>query len=148
MKKVFLIAAIAGLFFTACNSTKEESVVNADEQTDEPVIDMSKAKNSIDYLGTYKGVIPCADCEGIETVITLNPDESYDIKETYLGKSDNVFEDVGSFDWMDDGNRLKLEDTDSNVRFFTVAEGKLIMLDLVGNPLETVNQKNYELIKQ
>lgn len=148
MKKVFLIAAVAGLFIAGCNSTKEESTVNTDGQTEEPVIDMSNAKNSIDYLGTYKGVVPCADCEGIETVITLNPDESYNIKETYLGKSDNMFEDVGSFDWMDDGNRLKLEDTDSNIRFFAVSEGKLIMLDLEGNPTEGVNDKNYELIKQ
>lgn len=148
MKKVFLIAAVAGLFIAGCNSTKEESAVNTDGQTEEPAIDMLNAKNSIDYLGTYKGVIPCADCEGIETVITLNPDESYNIKETYLGKSDNVFEDVGSFDWMDDGNRLKLEDTDSNIRFFAVSEGKLIMLDLEGNSTEGVNDKNYELIKQ
>lgn len=148
MKNVFLIAAVAGLIFASCKSTKEESVAVADEQTEEPAIDMSTAKNSIDYLGTYKGVVPCADCEGIETVITLNPDESYNIKETYLGKSDNVFEDVGSFDWMDDGNRLKLEDTDSNVRFFTVADGKLIMLDMEGNPIESVYDKNYELIKQ
>jgi len=148
MKKTFLIAAVVGLFFAGCNSTKEESVVNTGEQTEEPVIDMSNAKNSIDYLGTYKGVVPCADCEGIETVITLNPDESYNIKETYLGKSDNGFEDVGSFDWMDDGNRLKLEDTESNIRFFAVAEGKLIMLDMEGNPIESTNDKNYELIKQ
>ncbi|MFA7615975.1 MAG: copper resistance protein NlpE [Moheibacter sp.] len=148
MKKVFLIAAVAGLFIAGCNSTKEESLVNADEQSEEPAIDMSNSKNSIQYLGTYKGVVPCADCEGIETVITLNPDESYEIKETYLGKSDNSFEDIGSFDWMDDGNRLKLEDTDSNIRFFEVAENKLIMLDSEGNPAEGPNDKNYELIKQ
>lgn len=148
MKKIFLIAAVAGLFFASCNSTKEESLINTGEQTDGQVIDMSNAKNSINYLGTYKGVVPCADCEGIETVITLNPDESYNIKETYLGKSANSFEDVGSFDWMEDGNRLRLEDTDSNIRFFTVSERKLVMLDRDGNPIESVNDKNYELIKQ
>jgi copper homeostasis protein (lipoprotein) len=39
------------------------------------VIDEHNAKNSLDYIGMYKGIVPCADCEGIETILNLR-DES------------------------------------------------------------------------
>ncbi|MFU8831928.1 MAG: copper resistance protein NlpE N-terminal domain-containing protein, partial [Wenzhouxiangella sp.] len=29
---------------------------------------------SLDWVGTYSGVVPCASCPGIETSITLNDD--------------------------------------------------------------------------
>jgi len=42
---------------------------------------------------TYEGVLPCADCSGLKTELTLNRNasssapETYKLRETYLGKS-------------------------------------------------------------
>ena len=36
--------------------------------------DIHNAETSLDYEGTYKGVLPAADCPGIETTLILNPD--------------------------------------------------------------------------
>lgn len=35
--------------------------------------------------GTYTGMLPCADCTGIETTITFNQDRSYSMKNMYMG---------------------------------------------------------------
>ena len=34
--------------------------------------------------GTYEGTLPCADCPGLQTLITFNSDGSFYMKETYL----------------------------------------------------------------
>lgn len=148
MRKLFLTAAVVGLTLSACKSTKEESVLNAETESQETVAEQPEAKSSIDFIGSYKGVLPCADCEGIETLITLNPDESFSIKQTYLGKEDKPFEEIGSYEWMEDGNRLMFEDTESNITYYLVTDGKLTMLDSEGNPVEGPNAANYELNKQ
>ena len=120
------------MFLTvSCESKKEEVVTN---QTQEAV-DEHNAKNSLDYLGTYKGTLPCADCEGIETEIILSKDEK-------------VFEELGDFTWQEDGNTMSLEGIDSEPTLYFVSENKLIQLDQEGNKIEGNLAKNYELLKQ
>lgn len=51
-------------------------------------IDSHNSQNSLDWQVTYKGITPCADCEGIETEVVLNKDLTYLIKTKYLGKGD------------------------------------------------------------
>jgi len=66
------------------------------------------SRNSIDWEGTYTGVLPCADCEGIETVIKLSKDLTYSMTSKYIGKSSKTFEGKGSFSWSKEGNKIKL----------------------------------------
>ena len=40
-------------------------------------VDMHNSRNSLDWVGIYEGVLPCADCPGIKTRLTLNYDGSY-----------------------------------------------------------------------
>ncbi len=37
--------------------------------------------------GSYLGIVPCADCEGIETRVTLFADTTYLLVNNYLGKN-------------------------------------------------------------
>jgi len=57
-------------------------------------------------VGTFEGVLPCADCEGIRTRLTLHangPDDftsaTYALVETYLGTSDGVQRVRAEGDW-------------------------------------------------
>lgn len=34
--------------------------------------------------GTYEGTLPCADCPGLQTLITFNSDGTFYMEETYL----------------------------------------------------------------
>lgn len=44
------------------------------------------AMNSLDLAGTYQGVLPCADCNGIATEILINNDQTFVIKSNTYGK--------------------------------------------------------------
>ncbi|MEX2593665.1 MAG: copper resistance protein NlpE N-terminal domain-containing protein [Anditalea sp.] len=48
------------------------------------------SRNTQDWGGTYEGVVPCADCEAIKTVLTLNENRTFILKTTYQGKDDQV----------------------------------------------------------
>ena len=144
MKKNLVAIILSFFFVLSCETKKEETAV----ETIEVVADEHTAKNSLDYLGTYKGVLPCADCEGIETEIVLNKDETYTKKTKYLGKDETVIEELGDFTWLEDGTRMSLEGLDSEPVLYFVAEGKLIQLDEDGNKIEGDMGKNHELIKQ
>jgi uncharacterized lipoprotein NlpE involved in copper resistance len=49
------------------------------------------ARNSLDWAGSYRGLLPCADCDGIETVVRLENDGTYRLQLKYRGRSDEVF---------------------------------------------------------
>ena len=179
MKKTLLILSLSGLALTACSksnqtpadantasqatevaasqaaatetvasqATASEATTNSAESVKPPV--EGNAQASLDWNGTYKGVLPCASCEGIETKLELNSDKTYEIKETYLGKGDGKpFESKGSFQF-DSKNPSVIElDQAGDGRKYFVAEGYLKALDLEGNEITGELADKYQLKKE
>jgi len=145
MKQIILMATFAAFLFAGCETKKGEEVITPG--TPEETTDGHNAQNSLDLLGTYKGILPCADCEGIETEITFNEDETYKMTMKYKGKGDKVFEEIGDYSWKEDGKTLMLEGIDSEPVLYMVTENKLIHLDQNGEKITGPMEKNYELIK-
>jgi copper homeostasis protein (lipoprotein) len=106
------------------------------------------AANSLDWHGTYTGVLPCADCEGISTTLTLNADETYHLSTVYLGNEDGEFHRRGTFSWNDAGNTVRLNDFDSGPALYFVAENRLFQLDMDGNRITGDLAGRYILDKQ
>jgi hypothetical protein len=75
----YLLIIFAVLNFCSClNQPQTEKPENSKSETfSAPVPDMHNARISLDYFGSYKGVLPCADCEGIETIIGIHPTNAY-----------------------------------------------------------------------
>jgi len=136
---------VTAFLFTGCETKKGEKVITPGVL--EKTMDEHNAQNSLDFLGTYKGTLPCADCEGIETEITFNADETYKMTMKYKGKGDKVFEEIGDYGWKEDGKTLMLEGIDSAPVLYGVEENKLIHLDQDGKRITGPMGKNYELIK-
>ena len=84
------------------------------------------ARVSLDWSGAYRGVLPCADCEGIETVVVLAPDGTYRSHERYLGKTDEVSSEHGRFHWNEAGNTVTLPGREPTHYF--VGENHLLRL--------------------
>ncbi|UOO88750.1 copper resistance protein NlpE N-terminal domain-containing protein [Vitreoscilla massiliensis] len=42
------------------------------------------AENSLDWSGKYLGILPCADCEGIYSQLTLQQDKTFVLEEHYM----------------------------------------------------------------
>ncbi|MHA3981501.1 copper resistance protein NlpE [Acinetobacter venetianus] len=152
MKKSIIALSLASIFLVACSKADNK---NNQEQTPTAASEVvavdsaHTAENSLDWNGTYKGVLPCADCEGIETELELNADKTYELKETYLGKGDGkAFESKGSFQF--DANNtsvIELDKTGDNRKYF-VAEGYLKALDMEGNEITGDLADKYELKKE
>jgi heat shock protein HslJ len=112
-------------------------------------IDTHNSQNALDWQGTYKGITPCADCEGIETEITLNTDLSFVIKTQYLGKGDGkVFEEKGNFAWDKTGGSISLSGMKGRPSQYKVGENKLIPLDMEGKAITGQLTEKYVLIKE
>lgn len=147
-RTVFLTLSFAILFFTGCNtpqSGKEKSKGNPEVSSMPP--DKHTSQNALDYHGTYKGVVPCADCEGIETIIILKKNNEYEIAVTYLGKSDSLFRESGNFSWSEDGRIITLEGLENRASQYQVGENRLFQLDLEGNRITGYLAEKYILEK-
>lgn len=96
----------------------------------ETVPTTDNSRSSLDWAGTYQGTLPCADCPGIKTEITLLSDGRFRMGTYYLERSNAAELDSGSFTWNQDGNRILLNNDSS--RQFLVGENRLFKLDLSG----------------
>jgi copper homeostasis protein (lipoprotein) len=102
--------------------------------------------NSVDWEGTYESIIPCADCRGIKTIITLNLDSTYHRSEEYLGKNEKPFTDTGKYIWDKSGNQITLIDQKRNQKY-KVGEEHLLHLDRDGNVIQGELAQQYVLKK-
>ncbi|WP_075348742.1 copper resistance protein NlpE [Algoriphagus marinus] len=143
---LFLLSSI--LF--SCDNSKKRTI-----QVDETKIEESLRKpdshnsmNSLDWNGTYKGILPCADCEGIETILTLNPDQTYILVTNYLGRNDALEEEKkGSFSWNEAGSIITLTNITSGPNQYKVGENRIWHLDINGEIITGDLADHYVLIK-
>ena len=148
MNKSLCCITLLALFTTACSEApKAETAVDTTQvQTDAaktvPVGDTSQ--NSLDWAGSYEGVLPCASCEGIQTLITLQSDNSFVQETVYLGKDEKILKLMGKAAWDEKGQKITLEDGTQ----YLVGENQLIMLDTEGQRITGDLAANYVLKKK
>lgn len=106
------------------------------------------SRDSLDWSGMYVGTLPCADCEGIQTSMTINQNQSFVLVSTYLGKDNATFESQGVFSWSDDGSTIILPVSPDSPSRYRVGENTLTMLDLDGQVITGDLAAHYVLHKQ
>jgi uncharacterized lipoprotein NlpE involved in copper resistance len=89
------------------------------------------SRNALDWAGVYAGVLPCADCPGIETRLTLQRDGGFELSTRYLDRQPAPQTVRGQFQWNAAGNTITL-DAAGQGRQFRVGEGRLLQLDRDG----------------
>ena len=109
MKKVIILACSCFLLAACGNSAKTNNSTSADS-TATQVADIHNAETSLDYEGTYKGVFPAADCPGIETTLTLNPDKTFTLHSVYIDR-DSSFDEKGTYYKVEE-NKVRLLNDD------------------------------------
>ncbi|OKP03511.1 envelope stress response activation lipoprotein NlpE [Xenorhabdus eapokensis] len=133
-KKILLALLVAGVFTAAgCQNTSvtQESPVSQEKyQSTEKV---------------FSGIVPCADCAGIETTLQLAKDGTYILGQTYLEAKheENTFFETGH--WVINGKKIVLSDQDGKKSYYLMKGENLGLLDINGDPIES--SFNYELDK-
>lgn len=132
---------VIGLF-ASCNNASEKS----SEKKDTTVVEKKTVDSvAIRMAGVYSGNIPCADCAGIMTFLSLDPGMTYRIEETYIGKSDTAYLNKGT--WKRDGDKIELYDNDK-IRVSYLAEGdNLLQLDIEGRRISGNLGDRYRLVR-
>lgn len=130
---ILLIFTIVGL---SCKSQKK--------QTKTPVQVSDNSMTSLDWDGTYQGILPCADCPGIKTQLVLNKDLTYQIKTSYLERGVGI-DTEGEFSWNYEGNIITLDD--NYPQKYLIGENQLFSLDGDGNRITGDLAARFILVK-
>ncbi|MBN3581513.1 copper resistance protein NlpE N-terminal domain-containing protein [Algoriphagus aestuarii] len=139
--------------FSSC-SAKNSSETNKPEENissamEEGLPIQDNSMTSLDWDGTYSGIVPCADCSGIETTLTLNLDRTFTIITNYLGRNDALEETFnGNFRWDESGSKVILEGVQFAPNQFKVGENKIWQLDRSGNMITGDLADHYILFKK
>lgn len=155
MKIKLLSLLFASAFIMYSCDTKKEDVIVVDEdavilEDSTSMVDEHNAQTSLDWKGTYEGVLPCADCEGIKTELELNDDNTYELETEYLGAKEELKEtQKGTFIWVD-GNNIQLEGLkDENAsKMYKIEENKVRFLNKDGSLVEGELAEHYVLTKK
>ncbi len=154
MKTNLFFLAFLLFAFAACQPAADNEAntgTNEDQPAGTPMAAADNSRTSLDWDGIYTGTLPCADCEGIKTMIWLKNDETYVAKTKYLGKSDEVFTQTGNLNWNEAGSKITLqvnEEGDQIARTYQVGENVLFHLDNDGNRITGDMADKYRLTKQ
>lgn len=147
-RKFVLILSMAFVFIQCKKNETEEVVEEISTEPYEVIAPSHESRLALDYTGRYQGVVPCADCEGIETVLTLLDTANYVLETKYLGKPNkdvNIVE--GMYNWSEKNNVIRLNGITDRPNLFFVAENKLIQLDMEGQRISGDLAAKYELAK-
>lgn len=134
-KNILALAVVSGLFLISCQKKTTEVTIDQTPHQDTMVIEDTEhtSQNSLDWMGTYEATLPCADCPGIKTIITLNDDNTFEISNEYLERNTKI-EDSGEVMWHDNGSVVHLKGKDTNIKLKVIENG-LIHLDQEGKEI-------------
>ncbi|HEY4649916.1 MAG TPA: copper resistance protein NlpE N-terminal domain-containing protein [Pontibacter sp.] len=124
MRKVFTclwLYTVVGL--SACTTSEIQT---------EPVdVAAGESRLPSSLVGTWRGIIPCADCPGINYNLSLNEDNTYEETMVYQERDADPFTRTGN--WRITNGVLQLMGPDSaHTQFDLSTGGELSMLDQTG----------------
>ena len=149
--KFFVLAIVGSLLFASCSDGTKGG--KADESSaampgTPAAAGVAEAADMLaDVSGTYTGVLPCADCEGLKTTVILNSDKSYEIDEEYLGKK--VTNKTNGRPWIVKDEILTLDSMkNSRPVKYKIEDNSIVQLDANGNKMTGPMADKYILKKQ
>jgi uncharacterized lipoprotein NlpE involved in copper resistance len=124
------------------------SKINCDSQNISFSDNEDNSKNAIDWAGIYEGTLPCKDCDGIKTTITLNQNNTFMKTEVFLKKGKQSKQETkGLFEWNKTGDVVTLTANDKALKF-KVGENNIVQLDANGQITKEKSTELYMLKKK
>lgn len=134
MKKILISAMAAFTLF---------ALIGCNNRSDVDVLQPAQLAELKPMQQSWRGILPCADCEGIETSLFLEKDGTWVMNERYQGVRDepSSFSSYGT--WARTADKLVLTDSKGEKSYYRAKGEALEMLDREGHPIES--QFNYTL---
>ncbi|ORI08598.1 hypothetical protein A3835_03460 [Campylobacter concisus] len=132
----YLFAILISFFILGCakneNLEPKQSTQNTVKE-DKPLVQANTPKKSEKLIlpnsiySSFHTILPCPNCEGIKTIITLNKDKTYTKTMLTIDKEVSSVEKNGTFD-VDD-SAIILKDENGNLSYFVLNKNSLLQLD-------------------
>lgn len=157
MKKTILLFFVFCLVLFSCKKEDKEATTNlteikADSVAGIPIDTIHTGDNSetsLDWDGVYVGTTPCANCEGIETELTLGKNKTFVLKTKYIGKgAEKINTEKGIFSWDESGSVIVLNSLEHKPNQYKVGENHLVQMDMQGKIVEGSLASKYILQKK
>lgn len=137
-----LLVALMGatLVVTGCQTNVGDGTNDGPNPADAPVVSqvtqtaMKASSTRLAKLeevpGTYEGVLPCADCEGIATTYHIHNDGTFTTVERYQGTKE-VFKSSGRWQYRN-GVLFMVDSEDPHPYMVRAEDGQIRLLDANG----------------
>ena len=153
-QKLLAITCISLFAVVACKqpepaapATAPEPAIAPAEQPAQVALESEAATSAADvpfdtkgFAGRFVGMLPCADCPGIDTRITFNADGTFELLETYQDRKVKTEPVSGTWTVEADDKHVRL-DPDAkaeNDRVYEIlSHDEIRMLDQEGKPIES-----------
>ncbi|WP_374090293.1 copper resistance protein NlpE [Methylomicrobium lacus] len=140
-----LLAAIPAM--AASDLEAQEGFARARAKTLQKDIDHSAHQNpadkSLEFHGVFYGYLPCDDCDGVKTTLSLQQKQNYLLVTQPAKESSREYYERGKYDWNNEKRTVVLtpKKGGANPRSFHIEdEGTLIQLNADG-----IKKEGYEL---
>lgn len=141
---------IAAIWLVVCSVLLISCKIQTESTTTYPTPNLDSAyasQNKFDWTGDYEGLLPCANCIGIKTEITLNANQTYTLKETYLDHSSKVYNSKGYFYFDTTQPDIITFDKAANERKFFVGDNYIESRNLDGSEITSILKVHYKIKK-
>lgn len=140
------MVAFASLSLFACDNQQTPLSTNT-VLTESVIDDQHNAQNSLDYEGTYEGILPAAS-GNMSVILTLGSDTYIQVISYEQDNYEETFTKTGTYQWNNQGNIITLAGITEAPNQYFVGENVLIQLDLDGNMITGDLADTYRLDKQ
>lgn len=86
----------------------------------------------------FAGKLPCADCDGVKTTLTLQGNHAYELHSLYIDKGD-PFTEKGTWQ-KEEKNKMQVYALTSQshvMSYYKIGDSLITMLDMHANPIES-----------
>ena len=120
--------------------------LSMNEQLATQISTNAELSKTIEPPVSFAGTIPCASCPGMHMTLTLMPDHTFRLRQTYVGAKDgedDTFHDLGRWALTNEGRMLALfGGTEAPQRFALKSPEALNMPTSEGEPIRSELNSN------
>jgi uncharacterized lipoprotein NlpE involved in copper resistance len=138
-------AAMAKTDLTAQENYAKALARNHQQETDHAA--HANPDKSLDFHGVFYGFLPCNDCNGIKTTLSLKQNNNYLLVTQPARDSSREFYEKGKYSWDDEKHTVVLTPrNESNTRQYLIKdEGTLIQFNSDGTQMSKELEDRYSL---
>lgn len=130
--------ALLGLCATLAACTAPVAGLRRPDSRPIPAAGSNNARNALNWVGSYEGLLPCAGCPAVRTRLTLEATGGYELRMQPQDRAGQPDVTRGAFTWLPDGATIELDDAGRRRRF-QVVHGHVLALPNEG-PAPGVSQ--------